>query len=113
MSTREWSPPELLKISGSFWETCALHAGVKLEVFTPLAARPQTVAELSAELDVDQRALAMLLDALAAMQLLEKRNEPLPSQKPAKKVACTVCGAMILPMTAEDTGGLCMPCSKK
>jgi hypothetical protein len=28
------------------------------------------------------------------------------------KVACTKCGAEILPSTAETTGGLCMPCKK-
>src|SRR5688572_6762911 len=26
------------------------------------------------------------------------------------KVPCTRCGAEILPTTAEETGGLCMPC---
>src|SRR5712692_334277 len=26
------------------------------------------------------------------------------------KIPCTRCGAMILPATAEQTGGLCMPC---
>jgi len=28
------------------------------------------------------------------------------------KVACSKCGAEILPTTAEETGGLCMPCKK-
>ena len=33
MATIEWNPAELLKITGSYWETCALHAGVKLNLF--------------------------------------------------------------------------------
>ncbi len=75
METINWNPAALLKLSGSYWETCALHAGVKLELFTPLAARPHTAAELAEELGVAERGLAMLLDALAAMQLLDKQGE--------------------------------------
>lgn len=75
MQQSEWNPAELLKMSGSYWETCALHAGVKLQLFAPLAARPQSAAELAAELGVAARGLGMLLDALAAMRLLEKQGE--------------------------------------
>ena len=75
METTNWNPAALLELSGSYWETCALHAGVKLELFTPLAARPHTSAELAEELGVAERGLAMLLDALAAMQLLDKQGE--------------------------------------
>jgi len=28
----------------------------------------------------------------------------------AERIACTECGALILPVTAQETGGLCMPC---
>ena len=27
-----------------------------------------------------------------------------------ERVACTDCGVLILPATAQETGGLCMPC---
>ncbi len=30
MSAMNWNPAELLKLSGSYWSTCALHAGGKL-----------------------------------------------------------------------------------
>lgn len=75
MTEDDWSPIELLKLSGSYWETCALHAGVKLDLFSPLAARPQTAAELAAELGVVERGLGMLLDALTAMRLLDKQGD--------------------------------------
>ena len=29
----------------------------------------------------------------------------------AERVACTKCGALILPVTAQETGALCMPCN--
>ncbi len=75
MQNMTWSPPELLKMSGSYWETCALHAGVKLDLFTPLSEEPATAAELASLLALDERGLGMLLDALAALELLNKDGE--------------------------------------
>lgn len=74
METIDWNPAELLKLSGSYWATCALHAGVKLDLFTSLADSPRAASELAGTLDLDSRGLAMLLDALVALQLLEKRD---------------------------------------
>lgn len=74
MAAIDWNPGELLKLSGSYWETCVLHAGVKLDLFTPLADGPCTAAELSKKLVLDKRALIMLLDALVALQLLKKQG---------------------------------------
>lgn len=74
METTNWNPAALLKVSGSYWETCALHAGVKLDLFSLLTARPQTATDLATEMEVAERGLTMLLDALAAMQLLDKQG---------------------------------------
>ena len=74
METINWNPAELLNLSGSYWGTCALHAGVKLNLFSPLAVRRQTAAELAAELGIAERGMAMLLDALTALQLLDKQG---------------------------------------
>ena len=75
MEEKPWTPAELLQLSGGYWSACALHAGVKLDVFTPLAERALTAAELAGQLQSDRRGLAMLLDSLAALKLLEKRGE--------------------------------------
>jgi len=74
MENTDWNPAELLKLSGSYWNTCTLHAGVKLDLFTPLAARELSAKELAAELEIPERGLAMLLDALTAMELLTKQG---------------------------------------
>jgi len=71
----DWNPAELLKLSGSYWNTCTLHAGVKLDLFTRLGDRSLNAAELAAELQVPERGLAMLLDALSAMELLVKEGD--------------------------------------
>ncbi len=70
-----WNPAELLKLSGSYWNTCALHAGVKLDIFSPLCAETLSAAELAARRGFSVRGLAMLLDALTALELLTKEGE--------------------------------------
>src|SRR6185369_450828 len=63
LERKNWSPPLLLELSGSYWSTCTLHAGVKLDVFTPLADGALSARELAARISCDPRALAMLLNA--------------------------------------------------
>ncbi len=72
MERKNWTPADLLQLSGSYWSVCALHAGVKLDVFTPLAEYQLTAAELSDKLKSDSRGLGMLLNSLVALGLLDK-----------------------------------------
>jgi hypothetical protein len=44
MKDQQWNPRTLLEMSGYYWKTCALHAAVKLDVFSAL-----DLATLSAE----------------------------------------------------------------
>ncbi|MDD2464904.1 MAG: methyltransferase [Desulfobulbus sp.] len=66
--------PELLQISGYYWRTCTLHAGVKMDLFSPLAQEPMRTEDLARLRHADLRGLQMLLDALCAMELLEKMD---------------------------------------
>ena len=75
MEKTTWTPARLLELSGGYWSACALHAGVKLGVFTLLSDEPLATRELASRISCDSRGLAMLLNALAAMELLEKRGE--------------------------------------
>ncbi|WP_243370309.1 acetylserotonin O-methyltransferase [Geotalea sp. SG265] len=74
MEEKNWNPADLLQLSGGYWSTCALHAGVKLDVFTRLAGEPRPAGELAGEINADARGLAMLLDALASLGLLAKEQ---------------------------------------
>jgi SAM-dependent methyltransferase len=75
MENMDWNPAELLKLSGNYWNTCTLHAGVKLDLFTKLADVSLSAAELALQLEIPERGLAMLLDALTAMELLDKQEQ--------------------------------------
>jgi SAM-dependent methyltransferase len=65
------SPGRLLGLSGSYWQTCALHAGVKLGLFTAIGRHARSAEKISAMIDADTRAVTMLLNALVAMELLK------------------------------------------
>jgi SAM-dependent methyltransferase len=61
-------------MSGHFWKTCALHAGVKLDVFSKIGAEALAAEELARRVNGSADGVARLLNALTAMGLLEKRN---------------------------------------
>ena len=75
MENRPWNPAELLQLSGGYWSACALHAAVKLDVFTPLSQGPLSAERLASLCSCDPRALAMLLNSLAALELVRKSGE--------------------------------------
>ncbi|MGB9082793.1 MAG: methyltransferase dimerization domain-containing protein, partial [Desulfuromonadaceae bacterium] len=71
MDKQAWNPAELLQLSGGYWSACALHAGVKLDLFSHAG----TVPELAGATVSDARGLEMLLHALTALGLMEKRGD--------------------------------------
>ena len=72
MTDREWTPAELLRTSGAYWASGAIHAGVVLGVFSALGARPAPAGEVAAAVRADARGVGVLLDALAALGLVAK-----------------------------------------
>lgn len=73
--TQTWSAGRLLEVSGSYWQTCALHAGVKLGVFTTLGSGLLTAEEVAGKTAISLRGAVLLLHALTAMGLLKRDGE--------------------------------------
>jgi predicted O-methyltransferase YrrM len=73
--TRQWSPDDVLKIASSYQPACVLAAAADLDLFTMLEGRSLAAPAIAQELQSDLRATAVLLDALAAMDLLSKQGE--------------------------------------
>lgn len=65
---------EVLRLARSFMESRILLTGAELNLFTLLSESRLTAAEIAARAGADVRALTVLLDALAAMGLLEKQG---------------------------------------
>ncbi|MEE9419722.1 MAG: methyltransferase [Desulfatiglandaceae bacterium] len=71
----EWTAGKLVGISGSYWQACALHAAVKLDLFTKIGEGERNVREIAGDPGYDLRGTTALLNALSAMGLLVKNGE--------------------------------------
>ncbi len=69
-----WTAEAILELARAYQAPAVLTAAAELDVFSKLAERPRTGAELVAILNCDARGLGVLLDALAALRLLEKQG---------------------------------------
>jgi hypothetical protein len=74
MKTLEWNPDELLRLSGYYWKSFTLHAAIILDVFTKIGNGQFTNEDIAQKLNGDIRGVTMLLNALTAMNLLEKAD---------------------------------------
>ncbi|RLB90030.1 MAG: SAM-dependent methyltransferase [Deltaproteobacteria bacterium] len=70
-----WTPGTLLEMSGYYWKTCTLHAGVNLDIFTLLGTDALSGETIAKRLGMEQRGLILLLNALTALGLLVKTKE--------------------------------------
>jgi len=73
--SKAWTRDEILELARSFQPACVLAAAADLDLFRALAEGPMTAATLAHRLTGDVRATTILLDALAALGLLDKRDE--------------------------------------
>lgn len=88
MNSQEWNPGKILEVSGAYWMTCALHAAVKLDIFTVVGEKG-TGGEIAAKrLNTDIDATIRLFDAMTAMGLLEKENGVYTNTKPSRAFLC-------------------------
>lgn len=86
MSDAQWSAGKLLNVSGSYWQACALHAGVKLEIFSRLGDERLPAVEIANRCNSDERGTIFLANALAAMGLLSKTDEGYANTPAARKL---------------------------
>lgn len=75
MTTREWTAEELGKILRGYQAPAVLCAAAELDLFGTLRGAPFTATEAARRLEADPRGTRILLDALAALELLEKEAE--------------------------------------
>src|SRR5215471_3912284 len=85
----------ILQTAFAFWNSKVLLTAVQFGVFTTLADRSMTGAELGAELGLHPRAIADFFDALVAMQFLDREGDG-----PGAKYANTPAGSLYLVQTS-------------
>ena len=69
------APDAILQTAFGFWNSKVLLSAVELGLFTALARRHLTGAELGKELGLHPRGIADFLDALVAMKFLEREGD--------------------------------------
>jgi SAM-dependent methyltransferase len=74
MDGKEWTAGRLLGVSGSYWQACTLHSGVKLDIFTLIGTDEMNADQVAGALECDVRGISSLLNALSSMGLLIKRQ---------------------------------------
>ena len=75
MKDQQWNPGTLLEMSGYYWKTCALHAAVKLDVFSVLDQAPLSAEEVANNCLCSVDGMQRLLNAMAALGLVVKDRE--------------------------------------
>jgi SAM-dependent methyltransferase len=75
MANEQMHPGRIFALASGYWQPAALHAGVKLGLFTALAGQSLTAAALAGRMGASERGLTMLLNALTAMELLVKEGD--------------------------------------
>ncbi len=75
MSALRPTRQQILELMNGFRPACVIGAAAELDVWTVLGQDSLTAAQMAERLGCDPRAVAMLLDAVAALDLLEKRQD--------------------------------------
>ena len=81
----QWNPGKLMAVSGAYWQGCALQAAVKLDIFTCLSEAPLEAEQVALKVGGDPDAVARLLEALAAMGLVQKTERRFANRRAAAK----------------------------
>ncbi|MBM4037290.1 MAG: methyltransferase domain-containing protein [Planctomycetes bacterium] len=72
---KHWTAEQVLDLARSFQGACVVTAAAELDVFNVLRPTRQTAESLAGKLRANPHAMAVLLDALAAMGLLVKKGD--------------------------------------
>ncbi len=93
-----WTVQRISDIVRSFQPACVITAAADLNVFSPLHEKPMTAESLADAINTDPRATTVLLDALAALELLSKKDNLYSVPKDAAKLLTEQSSDNILPM---------------
>jgi len=72
---KSWTPAELMDTVRAFQPACVISAAADMDVFSALDGQPMTALMLAARIGGHPRSTGILLDALVALELLEKERD--------------------------------------
>lgn len=89
---------KILEMAGGFRASCVIGAAAELDLFSLLAGTSLSAEEVAERLSADLRATRMLLDALAALQLLDKQDDHYGVPEPLVPLLSSSGARTLLPM---------------
>jgi precorrin-6B methylase 2 len=95
---RQWTADDVLELARSYQPACVLAAAAELDLFTVLADDSLGAGDVANKLGTDLRATTILLDALAALELLEKRDGRFVLPANTARVLTQASPTSVLPM---------------
>jgi len=72
--SKGWTSDDILVLARDYQAACVLTAAAELDIFSILADKALAQEEVAGRLDADPRGTTLLLDALVALELLDKRE---------------------------------------
>ncbi|MHB9098296.1 MAG: methyltransferase, partial [Syntrophales bacterium] len=87
-----------MSLSRAFMESRVLLTGAELDLFTLTASAPLNAREIAGRIGADLRSLTILLDALAAMGLLIKKDDAYRAEQSAARLLAAESPESILPI---------------
>lgn len=70
--SKKWTPEEVLRLGWQFQPACVLAAAADLDLFEAVGEDALAAEEIAEKIDGDLRGTTILLDALAALELIDK-----------------------------------------
>ncbi|HLB75373.1 MAG TPA: methyltransferase [Sedimentisphaerales bacterium] len=103
---KQWTADEILGMGRSYQSACVITAAAELDLFSALEARTMNAESLARRLDCDPRATTILLDALASLGLLTKRDCDYSIPASLAKLLCKSSPNNVIPMLRHT--GACL-----
>ena len=101
-----WTAERLLELGRSYHAAAVFTAAADLDLFSAVGDSKPTAAELADRLGCDLRGLTILLDALAALRLLDKQADRYALPEGTAALLTSVGAATVLPMAQHQ--GSCL-----
>lgn len=98
----KWSQETIMSLSRAFMESRVLLTGAELDLFTLTASEPFGAREIAGRIGADLRALTIVLDALAAMGLLIKKDDAYRTEPSAARLLTADGPESILPIIRHN-----------
>ena len=101
-----WTAEQLLELGRAYQAAAVLGAAAELDLFSAMAAGSRHAEELTSALGCDRRGLTILLDALAALGLLEKEGPRYELPPGSEAFLCPAGAQSILAMAQHQANCL-------